>query len=569
MHLRALTVSIVLPVRRSSVEHGRHADRALRDAREAGALEVVVAEDTSAPAELSQRSRAVNAALPGLRGDWVLVVDPRVVAPLADIVRALATESAPAVQTLARLVTVDRERTELFYAGDHPDAAGEACLPGRGAWAARRDLLLAAGGLDEGLQGPAEEGLELFRRLRAWLGPLPTYDHVGLSLWAPRPAPDLEAREAMRARYTAKTDALARDPAVHLRETLETSLPPDLATLHELARRHARREAVRATCLTPPPERPVRLPGTLWALTCHFNPAGYARKAENHRRFREGLRRANVPLLAVELAFGDAPFELGDDDAERVVRLRGGDALWQKERLLNVGLRALPEACDKVVWLDADVLFARDDWAEETARALERWVVVQPFSLSTRLERGETWTDVDALPQGAGEGEVLHGMAYGVSRKGHASLARYLEHGHSGYAWAARRAVLEKHGLYDANVLGNGDLNIAHAMFGGSRALKLDRFSPAAARHLSRWADAFFEDVGASVGFVEGTLFHLFHGKKEDRRYLDRLSLLVDHGFDPEGDLERTAEGAWRWRRGGTELARVCGEYFRARREDG
>jgi hypothetical protein len=52
---------------------------------------------------------------------------------------------------------------------------------------------------------------------------------------------------------------------------------------------------------------------------------GYRRRSANFRVFRE---RLGVPLLAVELAYGER-FELGEGDAEILVRLRGRDVLWQ------------------------------------------------------------------------------------------------------------------------------------------------------------------------------------------------------------------------------------------------
>ena len=51
--------------------------------------------------------------------------------------------------------------------------------------------------------------------------------------------------------------------------------------------------------------------------------------------------------MAVELSYS-ATFDLEPDDAEVVMRLHGGSLLWQKERLLNVALQALPAHCDAV-----------------------------------------------------------------------------------------------------------------------------------------------------------------------------------------------------------------------------
>ena len=90
----------------------------------------------------------------------------------------------------------------------------------------------------------------------------------------------------------------------------------------------------------------------LWAITAYFNPMRYRRKYANYQLFRE---RLEVPLVAVELAYGPE-FELGEGDAEVLLKLRGRDILWQKERLLNVAFQALPSSCDKVAWVDCDVI---------------------------------------------------------------------------------------------------------------------------------------------------------------------------------------------------------------------
>lgn len=207
---------------------------------------------------------------------------------------------------------------------------------------------------------------------------------------------------------------------------------------------------------TPPRRDPTHLPGSLWAVAAFFNPAGYANPLGNYRRFRQGLREQSVPLLAVELGFGSRPFDLAPDDADLLVQIRGGDVLWQKERLLNLGISRLPENCDKVAWLDADILFDRPDWAVETARLLQEYVVVQPFLDRVRLGPGCPPADVEALPVGLGDGEVYYGMAYGVAAKGYRALGGYRRHGSTGLAWAARRDLLDKHGLYDREILGGG-----------------------------------------------------------------------------------------------------------------
>jgi hypothetical protein len=69
----------------------------------------------------------------------------------------------------------------------------------------------------------------------------------------------------------------------------------------------------------------------LWAITSYFNPVRYQLRLSNFRTFRKRLK---VPLVVVELSYGD-DFELQEPDADILIPLRGGAALWQKERLLN------------------------------------------------------------------------------------------------------------------------------------------------------------------------------------------------------------------------------------------
>src|SRR4029079_5414180 len=112
------------------------------------------------------------------------------------------------------------------------------------------------------------------------------------------------------------------------------------------------------------------------AVTSFFNPLGSRRRRENFRNFR---RELNVPLIAVELSY-DGNLELGADDAEIIVRVRGRDVMWQKERLLHAALDVVPETCRYVAFLDCDIVFANRDWVGHTREMLDDFALVQPFS---------------------------------------------------------------------------------------------------------------------------------------------------------------------------------------------
>lgn len=89
----------------------------------------------------------------------------------------------------------------------------------------------------------------------------------------------------------------------------------------------------------------------MWVITTYYNPVRYKRRLSNYKIFRANL---GVPLVTVELSF-NGQFELTEKQADILIQISGGAVLWQKERLLNVALQALPSSCHKVAWLDCDI----------------------------------------------------------------------------------------------------------------------------------------------------------------------------------------------------------------------
>ena len=139
-----------------------------------------------------------------------------------------------------------------------------------------------------------------------------------------------------------------------------------------------------------------------------------------------------------------------------------------------------------------------------------------------------------------------------------------------GNAVAARRDLLERHGLYDGCVIGGGDSALLGAAYGVQDVIAgCWRMSPAQRVHYSRWAAGFSADVRGRVGVLEGEIHHLWHGDLEDRRYGLRHADLEPHLFDPNLDIRLGVDGAWRWANDKPALHTLLREYFRNRHEDG
>lgn len=238
--------------------------------------------------------------------------------------------------------------------------------------------------------------------------------------------------------------------------------------------------------------------------------------------------------------------------------------MWQKERLLNLALAHLPEACQKVAWIDCDILFENPDWAVDAVNLLEDYPVVQLFEKVVHVPRGrescqggeESWSSFAAV----------HERLPDMMLKGN-----FAEHGHTGFAWAARKEVLRQ-GLYDACIAGGADHLMAHAMCGTWSTPCIDRIIGHNERHhehFMAWGERMYADVRAEIGAVPGNSLHLWHGEMADRRYLERYQELQRFGFDPHADLRVGPEGCWEWNSDKPDMHQWVKNYFGQRKEDG
>jgi hypothetical protein len=308
-------------------------------------------------------------------------------------------------------------------------------------------------------------------------------------------------------------------------------------------------------------------PGALWALTSYFNPMRYRRRRENYHVFR---RQLDVPLMAVELSF-DGRFELGENDADILVRVEGGDVMWQKERLLNIGVARLPGECTAVAMVDADVMLADPGWPGAALAHLEDVPAVQLFSEARFLAP-------DALPPYDEAEVIVRQRSIGSARVNALdtgdgfpptadNVRRWLA---PGFAWAYRRELIARHGLFDACIVGGGDRALASTSWGAFEAVERRlSMNPHQQQHYRDWAQAWYASVQGRIGCLPGTLYHLWHGDLTQRRYGTRNLNLAPFDFNPAIDIAPHASGAWRWASDKPRLHDYVVDYFAQRREDG
>lgn len=313
-------------------------------------------------------------------------------------------------------------------------------------------------------------------------------------------------------------------------------------------------------CECHPSQRPLHvtpISKPLYVITGIFNQNRYASRYRLYHGFERHCADAGAILYTLELALRDRHHEITQPGNPRHIQLRTESELWFKENLCNVGLRHLPHDWEYVAFVDADFLFTRPDWANETLHMLQHYDAVQMFTNLTYLTH-------DHRVHNQMNGFVYQHLNQQTIPK------RYGHRGAVGGAWAYRRSAIEKlGGLLDTCILGSGDWHMAFAL-----ALRDDvhpemKFEkiPQYVKSIQDWGER-AKDLRGNIGYVDSHAIHHWHGPLKNRGYDTRWQILVDNHFDPFSDLARDWQGLLSLTKKKPGLRDGIRAYFRRRNED-
>lgn len=299
-----------------------------------------------------------------------------------------------------------------------------------------------------------------------------------------------------------------------------------------------------------------------WCLTTYFNPSHYKSRLRNHSIYIDNMKRQRVNLLVIELAFGDDEFELPHAD----IRLRAKSVLWQKERMLNYALAQLPPECKYVAWVDGDVLYENRDWVDVAVKSFESGNdLLQMFETVKHLPPYQIfYTGKEIMVEKGLVWQAVNHTNFLEQRR-----QNTLKYATTGFAWAARREMLEKAGgFYDKHILGANDnviidcclntFELHHYYRAGKGTPLLD--------DMMNWANRF--GIGTyRANYLPLTIYHLFHGSKKNRGYLTREDIVKTHKYDPRKDI-KLENNVYEWATDKPQLHKQVFEYFGSRQED-
>lgn len=304
----------------------------------------------------------------------------------------------------------------------------------------------------------------------------------------------------------------------------------------------------------------------LGIVCCYFNSCAYESRKENFLQFYKSIAARTSDICVVELAFGDADHVLPEE--VNAIKVRSNSVLWQKEALLNIGIKKLlADGYESIAWFDADILFDNAMWYQDIIDTLRQYRICQAFGKVCKykwkkVKNGEVYADR----------LYLHGSARYFKDTG----MIYTKKGDSGFGWAARAEVLAECNLFDKGIIGGGDaliwygmhhntLNVAeacntHPMF----SYDFPDYRLSYVDWCKRWSKA----VNGSVGYSYTSLQTMYHGSIRNKKYTNRYDILVEHEYDPATDIRYNDDGCIEWNTDKEEFHKHVTAYFQSRDED-
>lgn len=268
-----------------------------------------------------------------------------------------------------------------------------------------------------------------------------------------------------------------------------------------------------------------KAPDNAVVISCFYNPENSPYRLLAFQKFYRTIKHLNHRII--ECTIGDAKPQL--PDSPFLSRVKTESLLWHKEALLNKLIRELPDEYDYVFWVDADIIFTNDHWMNDAVECLKEDQIIQPFEYCIHLDRNEIKPSFDVEANRL----LVHGSlrhpnmwrSFGAnfSTTPFASSTIYDQHGHVGFAWGARRSLLEKVPLYDKALIGGADHIMAHAAAGHIPHKCIEKSFTADLDNVMEWSKRFYAKVDGDLGYCEGDVYHLWHGDIDKRAYLKRI----------------------------------------------
>lgn len=261
-------------------------------------------------------------------------------------------------------------------------------------------------------------------------------------------------------------------------------------------------------------------------ISCFFNPQNSPYRLRAFNIFYDSIKHLNHKII--ECIIGDTGPQL--EENKNIERVYTKNLLWHKESLLNNIIKKLPKKYKYVFWVDADLIFTNKNWLYHGSKILKKSNVIQPFEFCVHLEKDEIKPSFNIEEEKKRvftlerkNIRLWRSFCANYSTTKFSDHKNYDLHGHVGFAWGAKREVLEKTPLYERALIGGADHIMAHAGAGHICHNCIKNSFTEDLESIIKWSKTFFGSVKGEISFVRGDVFHIWHGDIAKRQYLQRI----------------------------------------------
>jgi hypothetical protein len=263
-------------------------------------------------------------------------------------------------------------------------------------------------------------------------------------------------------------------------------------------------------------------------VSCFYNPQNNPYRLIAFQKFFRSIKHLNFRIVECLIGKNAKPQLPNHANIKRVY---ADDLIWHKETLLNMAVTDLPPEYKYVFIVDTDVLFTNPKWIVESVKVLQQVGVLQPFEYCVHLDKNQLKPSFDTQQYEAIASD-RHKRHPSMWRSFSSNIALdnpygrdtcYDVHGHVGFAWGFRREVLEECPLFEKALIGGADHILAHAAVCDLPHPCITKSFTENLGEVLEWSFQFYKASGGSVGYVDGYLYHIWHGDVALRDYFNRI----------------------------------------------
>lgn len=276
-----------------------------------------------------------------------------------------------------------------------------------------------------------------------------------------------------------------------------------------------------------------------------FNVMKSIRIYQNFLYVIQLFEKSNIIFSVIELAYFDEPFFT--QEKENYFHLRTDSILFHKENLLKIAINKLSDRYNKFCIMDGDVVFNDINFYDNVSILLDTYDIIQPFQKAL-------WLSIN-----------MKTVMKSAKSSCYNSYNNIKDYSHPGFVWAFTLDTFKKiEDNFDIIPIGTNDTLLSGLL------CNIDTHLDYAKEALVKTCiNTNLEPLKLNYYYLDTTIYHLFHGSLQKRKYRERFTEFRKLITFNEKYCKVNENGVYEWSDEYKELLNeYMIDYFKSREDD-